>query len=391
MTTFNQTCVSFCVCLFAASFAIAQPVDKEQLAQRIVLQSAGVREGDRVLIVGGSRDVELLENIATDVQKAGAHPLLVHTSDRLARKSYTDVPAKYDAIPDAWNTTLAGLADVMITIDSNENPGLLADIAPERIARRGRASASVFDMMRARGVRQVNLGNGMYPSAANAKQFGVSEADLSRMFWSGVSTDAAALSGAGDRVRRALAYGRELQITNPGGTNLRLRVDGQPVRVSDGSVSPEALARGEKTQVWLPAGEAFFVPVAGSAEGKIVVPRYMFQGKPVENLTLTVKGGRVTNMTASSGLEPLRASMSAAGEGSDVFSVVDLGLNPNVMFPSGSHADTWVPAGTVTLVVGNNTWAGGDNNTAFGLSAYLPGSTVTIDGKPIVENGTAKF
>ena len=135
----------------------------------------------------------------------------------------------------------------------------------------------------------------------------------------------------------------------------------------------------------------FIRPVPGTAEGKIVVHRYDCQGKPIENLTLTVKGGRVVNMTAASGIEPLRATWNAAPEGRDLVGVIDFGINPNVTFPAGSQMDAWVPAGMVTLSVGNDTWAGGTNNVGFGLTTFLPGSTVTIDGKPIVENGTARF
>lgn len=246
-------------------------------------------------------------------------------------------------------------------------------------------------MLRARGVRQVNLGNGMYPTSVLAKRFGVSEADLSRIFWSGVNTDSAAIAAAGERVRRSLAGGRDMQITNPNGTNLKVRVDGRPVLISDGTVSPEAIASGEKTSVWLPAGEAFFTPVPGSAEGKIVVPRYYYHGKLIENLTLTVKGGKVVSMTATSGIDPLRAAWNASPEGRELLSVIDLGLNPDVRFPAGSQMDAWVPAGMVTVSVGNDTWAGGENNVGFGLTAFLPGSTVTVDGKPLVENGIARF
>jgi hypothetical protein len=37
--------------------------------------------------------------------------------------------------------------------------------------------------------------------------------------------------------------------------------------------------------------------------------------------------------------------------------------------------------------VGNNTWAGGTNQVSFGLAAYSPGSTLTVDGKPLVQDG----
>ena len=185
--------------------------------------------------------------------------------------------------------------------------------------------------------------------------------------------------------------GRELRITNPNGTNLRVGIAGRPIVISDGVITSASIASGEKTSVWLPAGEAFFTPVTGTAEGKIVVPRYYYQGKAVENLTLIVKGGHVVSMTASSGFEPLQASWNASPAGRDLLSVVDFGINPNITIPAGAQFDAWVPAGMVTLSVGNDTWAGGSNNVPFGLSAFLPGSTVTVDGIPIVEKGTAKF
>ena len=44
------------------------PTDLEQLAQRLVNQSAGIKEAELVLISGGAPDQELLENIAVHVR-----------------------------------------------------------------------------------------------------------------------------------------------------------------------------------------------------------------------------------------------------------------------------------------------------------------------------------
>lgn len=369
----------------------AQMVDREAVAQRLVQQSAAVEEGDLVLITGGTRDLEMLENIAVHVRKAGAFPLISINSDRLARRSVIDVPAKYDSQMDEFFSLLSNTIDVLISIDSNEQEGILADVAPERLQARARANNPIGEILRLRGVRQVNLGNGMYPTSYLAQRWGMSRDELSNVFWRSVNADSSGLVASGERLRRMLAGGRELQITNPSGTNLRVRVEGRPVMVSDGTISAKSLQSGEKTQVWLPAGEVFLVPVSGTAEGKIVVPRQYFQGKPIENLTLSVKGGRVTGLTATSGIEPLRALWNAAGEGKDIVGVIDLGINPNVAVPKGMQMDSWVPAGMVTVQIGNNTWAGGDNNATFGLPAFLPGSTVTLDGRTIVENGVARF
>ena len=54
----------------------AAPTDMQQLAQRIVNQSAAVKEGEIVMINGSARDMELLENLVTEVQKVGGNPLL---------------------------------------------------------------------------------------------------------------------------------------------------------------------------------------------------------------------------------------------------------------------------------------------------------------------------
>ena len=41
--------------------------------------------------------------------------------------------------------------------------------------------------------------------------------------------------------------------------------------------------------------------------------------------------------------------------------------------------------------MGGNAWAGGSNTVPNTVEAFLPGSTVTLDGKPIVENGVLKI
>jgi hypothetical protein len=75
----------------------------------------------------------------------------------------------------------------------------------------------------------------------------------------------------------------------------------------------------------------------------------------------------------------------------DLLGYIDLGINPNVKLPSASVVGTWVPAGTVTIGTGGNTWAGGDNSVSYGSTVFLPGSTVTLDDKPIVDNGVLKL
>ena len=44
-------------------------------------------------------------------------------------------------------------------------------------------------------------------------------------------------------------------------------------------------------------------------------------------------------------------------------------------------------AGMVTVGIGNNTWAGGQNESSFFMPSFLPGSTLTVDGEVLVKDG----
>lgn len=367
------------------------PTDLEQLAQRLVTQSAGVKENDIVLISGGARDMELLENIAVNVRKLGAFPFVELNSDRMAKRSFTDVPEKYDAQAPTLAMKLADIVTVTINVDSNEAEGLLADIPPARLAARGKASEPVSAQYQKKNIRSVDVGNGLYPTEWRAKRFDMPVDDLSKTFWEGVNVDYTSLQAKAQEVKAALA-GNEIHITNPNGTDLKVRVQGRPVYVSDGVISPEDIQKGSpNVTVFLPAGEVAITPVAGTAEGKVVVSRDFFEGKEIQDMTITFAGGKITSMTGSGpGFDAFKADYEARGAGKELFGYVDLGINPNVRLSPNSKLGNWVPAGSVTVGAGNNTWAGGDNNVSAGWTGFLPGSTVTIDGKTLIENGVLK-
>ena len=371
----------------------APPTDLEQLAERLVNQSAAVKEGEVVLITGGVQDLELLENIAVHVRKVGGFPLIDVGSDRLSKRMYADVPEKYDTQTNALGMKLAETVNVVIDVDTNLSEGLFADADPKRLAARAKAGQPIAELFQKRNVRTVEVGNGLYPTAWRAQRYGFGEDELAKTFWEGVNIDYTSLQARGEQVRAALAAGNEVHITSPAGTDLKVRVGGRPVLVSDGIISEEDKQKGAAAvQVYLPAGEVYAAPVEGTAEGKVVVPKQFFEGKEIQNLTLVFAAGKLTSLAGSGpGFDLLKARYDAAGEGKDLFAVVDLGINPNVRLPQASGLGTWVPAGTVTVGVGDNTWAGGTNRVPFGYFVSLPGTNVTLDGKPIIEAGQLKI
>ena len=372
----------------------AAPTDLEQLAQRLVTQSAAVKEGEIVFISGQPHDAELLENIAVEVRKAGAFPLVEYNSDRLSKRMFFDVPEKYDSQTNTLGAKLAEVIDVTISIGNGLTQDLFEGADPKRMAARGKAGEAIGQAFMKNNVRTVDIGNNLYPTPWRAERYGMSEDELSKTFWTGVNLDYSELQTRGEQVKAALAAGNELHITNPNGTDLKLRIQGRPVLVSDGIISAEDLKQGgAAVAVYLPAGEVYTTPVPGTAEGKVVHTRDFFRGKPIDNLTLTFSGGKLTAMTGSGpGYADYKAEYDAVSDPrKDLFGYVDFGINPNVTLPAGSTVGNWVPAGTVTVGTGTNTWAGGDNSVPYGATIYLPGSTVMLDGKAIVENGVLKI
>src|SRR5918998_2949209 len=104
--------------------AIALPPDNEEsslssrdyrsVAENVVAQSAGVQEGDLVLLFGRDQDLHLLEDLAVEVRKRVGSSLVPVGSDRIGRRMYDEVPAKYDAQTPEMMAKLAGIVDVVI-------------------------------------------------------------------------------------------------------------------------------------------------------------------------------------------------------------------------------------------------------------------------------------
>lgn len=359
-----------------------------EIAKKLVALCANVKEKEVVFISGGTGNLDLLDDIAIEVEKAGGVPMVTVMNERRLRRTYEEVPAAKDALIADASLKLVNAQSASISIDFVENPGYLTGVPPERMAARSKAFVPVDEASLKHSIKSVNLGNALYPTDALAKRFGMSKDELARIFWSGVNADYAKLQSLGIAVSKAFAAGKEVRLTNPNGTDIRMRIEARPNFVSDGVISDEDIQRGGPAcLVWLPAGEVYLAPVAGSAEGTVVIDRSFFQETEILGLTLTFKAGKIASMTAGSGLDKFKPFYDAAGAGKDEFSFIDVGINTNVAPPPNSKMQSFVQSGMVTVGIGGNTWAGGTNSCPFGHIGFLPGSQLEVDGKALVRSG----
>ncbi|MDQ3335759.1 MAG: aminopeptidase [Myxococcota bacterium] len=377
-----------------ASVAAAQPkkepaVDYAALAEKVVSKTANVKEGEIVEVVFGPNDIAFAEEIAVALAKRGAHPLLRLHSENLERKLNAGVPEKYDSQPRALGMGLAKLINARIEISPVRDPSIADTLPPARRALQAKRGLPVNEAARKRNVRSIELDNGFAPSAPRAKELGITEAELAKMYWDGIGADYTPVEEKAKAMKALLAKGGELRITHANGTDLKMKIKGRKVLASDGVISDEdKKAGGASVQVWLPAGEVYVTPVPGSTEGKLVDDRFLMDGKEVLGLTLDVKAGKVTNISAKSGWDALKPRYDAAGPGKLEVSVFDVGINPSIK--TTAKFESYVSAGMVTIGIGGNVWAGGTNKEPFVMNMFLPGSTVMLDGKPLIEAGVLK-
>ncbi len=359
-----------------------------EIAITLVEQCANIQAGDFVRISGGAQDAPLLEKLAIQVRKKGAFPLVLLSSGNAAKMYYEEVPPKYDSQSPAFALELANLITANIVISNGSPPDLLKGVSVERRVTVAKAGAPYGRRLMERNVRQVFLGNGLYPTEASADQFGITKAALAEIFWNGINTDYDELSKICQSVESILAKGNKVHITTPDGTDLTVGIANRPILSSDGIIPDTEAARGGASGiVYLPAGEVYVTPVKGTANGQVVLKNFFFQGEEIKDLKLTFVDGSLTNMTASSGLATLQQFYDAASQGKEEFAFVDIGINPDVVIPEGSRMLGWMPAGMVTVGIGGNSWAGGDNISTYGLITHLKNATMMIDGEALVSSG----
>ncbi|MDP2363111.1 MAG: aminopeptidase, partial [Ignavibacteria bacterium] len=284
----------------------------------------------------------------------------------------------------------ADVFKAFIQVEIGEVEGLLSDIPAERIAMRNKVYEEVNNLFRDRKVRTVYLGNNLYPTDALANRFKISKKNLEDIFWSGVKVDCNELNSTGKALKQLLKNGKQIHITTPAGTDLTVNIEGRPISISDGILTNEEIKNGT-LDVWLPAGEVYLPSNPGTANGILKLKKHFYEGKVIEDLTVTFQSGKVISITAKLGLDRMKSVYDAVGKGKDEFAYIDFGINPNVNIPKDSEMITWVSSGMVSVGIGGNLWAGGENSIGYGHNFFLADATVTIDGKVVVENGKLKI
>ncbi len=184
-----------------------------------------------------------------------------------------------------------------------------------------------------------------------------------------------------DDLAERITAGRQLRITNPGGTQLTASIEGRRANREIWSREPGQASGAPGIEVNVP-------PLEGTAEGTLVVDASIATlGLIRTPLRLTVESGRATKIQGGDQARELTQLLGSAKD-PRVYAIAEIGigLNPQGRV-TGNIIEDESTFGTAHVALGNNTAHGGMNPAPIHLDMVFFAPTIEVDGQVLVAPG----
>jgi aminopeptidase len=200
-----------------------------------------------------------------------------------------------------------------------------------------------------------------------------------------LNADYTEITRRSEAVARVLRSGARVHVTSAKGTDLWVARGDRNALVDTGMLQqPGAIGN-------LPAGEAYFAPVEGTAEGEIVFDGSIGDiGKLAEPVRLTVKDGMAQITSDNTPAMSLKQLLYAKGPEAYNIAEVGIGTNHQARINGNTLEDEKV-LGTVHIALGNNSGMGGRVSVPIHLDGLIQSANVYVDDRLLLENGILKI
>jgi len=317
---------------------MTQSVSLHESVRNVVRTCARVQPGELVCIAADTQTMPIALALMEAVKEAGAEPVVV---TMLPRRAHGNEPPRVVA-------AAMKAADVVI------QPVTYAMTHTDATRDALRAGARVLVL---RGVTE------------DIMTHGAMLADYDRV------------DRVTREVQRRMTAANAVRVTTPSGTDLTLSVGGRSAVALTGRVG------GPGTFAAMPDGEAAISPVEGTTEGMLVVDHTMDGiGLLDAPIRMTVRGGRVVDISGGQSAERLAVLVAAADTTATNIAEFAIGTNDRARL-IGSMTEDKKYRGSVHMAIGDNHVIGGTVVSELHLDGLLLRPTVELDGRRIVEDG----
>ncbi|MGA9838985.1 MAG: helix-turn-helix domain-containing protein [Thermoplasmata archaeon] len=358
-----------------------------QSVRHVLRQYLRVRPRERVTIDCWTSTLDYANLFVLETLRLGARPLLLYQDEPTYWAATTEVPAtSLESIGEHRRAALEQ-TDVFVSFFGPSDRERFHSLATATLLRLGEYQDALYRAAAKAGARAVQMAIGRV-SEASARMYGVDASAWWEELVDATLVPQSVLRRRGRRLAERLERGRELELRHPNGSRLALRLCGRTPHVSDGSVSRTPV-RGSWDLVTLPAGVVQVAVDESYAEGSFLSNVECSTG--LSNSVGRFVGGRWTfdrgrlrQFSYADGYELFSRSYRRAREGRDRPASVSIGLNEHTVNAPLLEDQS---LGTVGLHLGRNDHLGGKTRTPWWAWIFQRGTTVTVDGKPVLRAG----
>ena len=194
------------------------------------------------------------------------------------------------------------------------------------------------------------------------------------------------MESKGQKIKRMLDNGREVNLTTNLGTDLTIDITDMPGIVNSGVYNKFGTGGN------LPAGETYICPVLDKAEGKFVIDgslRLRDKTILVRNpVTVNVEKGSMTTISNNYEGKLFKATLEwahrRAKRPQTIRKIAELGIgfNPNAKVIGATIIDEKTQ-GTIHIANGSNSWFGGEIKSIIHLDHVIKNPIIRIDGRTL--------
>ena len=386
--------------------------DKIKLCAENIARSINIKkEGEFVLIRGGSYSQELLEEIGLSILRKGGIPHISYTSDYYTETTFQDDQIKVETLektPLHYLKMIENI-DAYIIIEPLEDPSITTKAPREKLDAGAKARVPLRDVLY--GLKEeYEPGKkwcyAAWPSKKAAEYYNIDYELYKRFIVGGISIPYDTMNKITKNLGRFFDKAKKVHVNDEFGTDFWVSIENRKRILDDGVISDEQIALGDLGGN-LPAGEVFFPPQEKQGEGKLFCPltKDRLSDKIIKNVELTFKEGKllIDKTSADTNLEELIATfkkceeMDKANKVAELrtYNVAELGIgcNPEITKAIGYILTDEKIIGSVHLAFGFNKSFGGTSTSQMHWDFVTsPKANITVeylDGskKLIMENG----
>lgn len=337
----------------------------------------GVEVGEVVLLRDGAGRPEVLTEFLLAVEQRGATPYLELVTPAYLMRLLKTVPPHYLEQWDQHRLPWVQRADRLLVLEGMKLD--TASIAPEALAAWSEATGRLGAIDEQRQVPYLLVA---IPTTEQAVAMGCSVLVLEEQLLPALAIDSTSLRHVIDSVRSVVAGARTMTVNSGDGCVLRLTLGNRPWLDDDGVIGQDDRERNTQIVMNLPAGVLYTTVLEEETDGQLRLP----SRHGSESTTLRFEQGQVVAIEGDQA-SSLQAMFERHSGDARRISHIGIGLNPALPRPLGWPLVDIHAYGQCLIAFGENRYLGGTNASSLNVDFALPGATLAVDRRVIVQAG----